>query len=41
MPTQFFTNWNPKNARSLNNLSVMTNIVLQMACKLGYSLWKV
>jgi hypothetical protein len=28
MPTQFFTNWNPKNDRSMSNMSVMTNIVL-------------
>lgn len=40
-PTQFFTNWKPKDNRSLGNLSVMSNIVLQMACKRGYSLWKV
>lgn len=41
MQTQFFTNWSPKNERSMSNMSVMTNIVLQMACKLGYPLWKV
>jgi aubergine len=39
--TQFFTNWNPKNEKSMTDLSVMTNLVLQMACKLGFAPWKV
>lgn len=40
-PTQFFANWNPKNDKTLTNLSVLSNVVIQMACKLGYFPWKV
>ena len=39
--TQFFTNWRPKDKRSLNNLSIASNIVMQMVVKLGQPLWKV
>ena len=39
--TQFFTNWRPKDTRSLNNLCIASNILIQMVVKLGQPLWRV
>ena len=39
--TQFFANWNPKNKKSISNLSVFSKILIQMVVKLGGVPWKV
>lgn len=39
--TQFFVNWRPNDKRSLTNMSIASNIVLQMITKLGNSPWLV
>lgn len=39
--TQFFVNWRGNDRRSLNNMSIASNIVMQMTTKLGYPPWLV
>jgi len=39
--TQFFSNWNDRFLKNIDNMSVTSKLVMQMVCKLGVPLWKV
>lgn len=41
IPTQFFTNWGPRFTKNIENLSVVSKVLIQMCAKLKAVIWQV